>query len=78
MAIGYHIGWCLYRTFPSRQKAPLAGAGLGLGCSSSSSCAHLSVASVPVSSTDEFVGSKRERDTSVFATCLDVPVAATG
>lgn len=77
MASGYHIGY-LNGTFPSWQKVPLDSAGLGLYFCSSSSSIHLSVISVLVTSTDDVVGSKKERDMSIFATYLAVPVAATG
>lgn len=62
MVSGYHIGQCVYRTFPSWYKVLLGSAALGPYFSFSSLFTHLSVTSLLVTSADEFVGSKRERD----------------
>lgn len=64
MVSGYHTGQCPHRTFPS-QKILLTVLLWDLDFSFSFLFTHLSVSSQLVTSAEEFVGPKKERDISV-------------
>lgn len=65
MVSGYHIGQCVYRTFPSWYKVLLGSAALGPYFFFSFLFTHLSATSLLVTSADELWG-QREKEMSIL------------